>query len=316
MRVAIVGCGTIGRSWAARFAAAGHEVALFDADAQTARDAISCVIPMLAQLHDHGLSPAPEQALRSIAVHATLQDAVAGVEFVQESVAEKEDVKRAVFEALDLAAPPNAILASSASAIPGSKFISHLEKRERCIIAHPANPPHLLPLVELVPSLFTSIETIDRCRAFLQQAGMIPVVLNHEVPGFVMNRLQAAVVNEALSLVGEGVISPEGIDNVMRYSLGLRWAIMGPFETMELNAPLGFGDYARKFGDSYQALGRTLKVADPWSEKAIKDIESMRRAKLPLSSITGRQEWRDDLLARIQALIAENKTWLAGTADE
>jgi 3-hydroxyacyl-CoA dehydrogenase len=138
----------------------------------------------------------------------------------------------------------------------------------------------------------------------MDEVGQVPVVLHKEIDGFVMNRMQAAVVNEAMALVAAGVMDPEDIDKTMRFSLGMRWSFMGPFETMELNAPAGFLDYARRYGASYAAIGRDLKVAEPWSEEAMQRIETARRARLPRERVGDRQAWRDRYLMALLGLMA------------
>src|SRR5262249_13930198 len=130
-----------------------------------------------------------------------LGQALDGVSYVQESVPENREIKARVTAEIDAAVPDDVIIGSSWSAIPGSDFLADVAGRHRCIIAHPANPPYLLPVVELVPAPFTAPETTKRCRALMAEIGQIPVILRKEVPGFVMNRLQTGVVNEAVQLV-------------------------------------------------------------------------------------------------------------------
>lgn len=306
MHVAIIGCGTIGQSWACLLAAHGHETALFDAAPGEAQKAMARMRDTLGLMQRAGLTQDSAAAISLVTVHETLESAVSQADYVQESIVEDVSAKRALFEAMGELAPASALLCSSTSAIPGSLFCENVVGRERCLIAHPANPPHLLPVIEVVRTPWTSEEALEHAQTFLTQAGMVPVVLNREVPGFIMNRLQTAVVCEAISLVADGVVSPQGIDDVMRFSLGLRWAMMGPFETMDLNAPLGFGDYAQKFGASYQAMAQTLNVARPWPDEAIEAIAETRRAALPLDGIQARQEWRDEMLINIRAVIEGN----------
>jgi L-gulonate 3-dehydrogenase len=134
----------------------------------------------------------------------------------------------------------------------------------------------------------------------------VPALLKKEIPGFVMNRLQAGVVCEAMHLVAEGVMSPEDIDKVMRHSLGLRWSFMGPFETMDLNAPAGFKDYATRYGTSYEAMGRALGVAAPWQAATVDTVEADRRRRVPAEEVGERQAWRDRRLMALLKHIAES----------
>jgi 3-hydroxyacyl-CoA dehydrogenase len=135
----------------------------------------------------------------------------------------------------------------------------------------------------------------------MEDVGQVPVLLKKEVEGFVMNRMQAAVVNEAMHLVADGVMSPEDVDKTMRYSIGLRWSFMGPFETMDLNAPEGFKDYAHRYRRSYESMGAQLRVAAPWEQDAIDRIETMRRRVASKEKVADRQAWRD---RRLMALLA------------
>jgi 3-hydroxyacyl-CoA dehydrogenase len=242
---------------------------------------------------------------RRISASTSIADAVDGAIHVQESVWEQRDLKLKVFAEIDAAAGPDAVLASSSSAIPASEFTAELKGRGRCLIAHPGNPPYLLPVVELVPAPWTAPEVMDRTHRLFEDVGQVPVRLNKEVPGFVMNRLQAGVVCEAMSLVGRGVISPADLDKVMRHSLGLRWSFMGPFETMDLNAPNGFQDYLDRYRIPYQKMGSELRVADAWTKEASDAVLAARNARTPRAELPQRRRWRD---RRLMALRQHIKT--------
>jgi L-gulonate 3-dehydrogenase len=296
---AVIGCGTIGVSWARRFAASRHVVRLFDARPGVADAAMTMVEGSWGK---DGAIDTPR-----VTVAASLEAALADVDYVQESITEDIAAKRAIFAALDMLAPPHAVLASSTSAISGADFLD-VQHAERCLVAHPANPPHLIPLVEIVPTRWTSARVTQASIAFLRATGMIPVVLRREVEGFVMNRLQAAVVNEAMDLVTKGVAEPADIDAVMRYSLGLRWAFLGPFQTMDLNAPGGFEEYATKFGASYAALGKTFSRSEPWPGETIARIDAYLRAETPRSAIGAAQLLRDDRIAALIDLLGDAGT--------
>ena len=302
--VAIVGSGLIGRGWAIVFARAGYETRLFDSDAGALARAQRDIDGSLRDLESARLIRSAVEVGRHLRPCRTLAEALDGAVYAQESVPENRDIKHRVFTEMDALAGPEAVLGSSCSAIPGSRFLADQPGRARCLIAHPANPPHLLPVVELVPTPWTAAASLERCRALMDEVGQVPVVLHKEIDGFVMNRMQAAVVNEAMALVAAGVMDPEDIDKTMRFSIGMRWSFMGPFETMELNAPAGFLDYARRYGASYAAIGRDLKVAEPWSEEAMQRIEAARRARLPKERVGDRQAWRDRYLMALRGLMA------------
>lgn len=301
-KVAIVGTGLIGRGWAVAFARAGWDVALWDANAAAAESALTAVRDAIEDMAGAGLLSRAEDAKQRVRRSDSITDALSGVAYVQESVPERVEVKRDAFEALDAAAPSDAIIGSSTSTIAGSLFLADIPGRARCIVAHPANPPHLMPVVEIVPSPWHDQEMVERTRDILASIGQVPVVVKKEIEGFVMNRLQTAVVNEAVALVADGVIEPDDLDAVMKHSLGLRWAFMGPFETMDLNAPLGFLDYATRYGHLYQRMGNDLMVTRPWPGAVLEKIEASRRRETPKASVDRRMRWRDRALMRLLAL--------------
>ncbi|MFO1090648.1 MAG: 3-hydroxyacyl-CoA dehydrogenase [Hyphomicrobiales bacterium] len=299
MKVALVGTGVIGRAWAVVFARAGHSVALYDENPAMLAQARDHIAGSLEQFRQAGIVSDPAMVLTRITASATLAEALAGADYVQESVVENVDVKRSVFQAMDSLAPSDAILASSASAIPGSDFMD-VPGRARCLVAHPVSPPSLVPLVELVPTPWTSPEVVARTRQLMHDVGQSPVVLHKEIPGFVLNRLQAAVISEAMHLVAEGVISPDDLDCTMRDGLGLRWSFMGPFETMDLNADDGIEGYLRRYAKSYETMCALLRVTDAWRAEAINAVSAERRRLVPADKLAERRAWRDRNLLRLK----------------
>ncbi len=252
--VAIVGAGLIGRAWAAIFARAGWNVRLTDPHVATLKAAPRLIRDELHMLARYGLAEDPDGATARVSVAASLEEAVQDVEFVQENGPEKVEDKRTIFAQLDRLSPKDALLVSSTSAITASRFTEHLPGRARCLIGHPVNPPHLVPLVELCGAPWTSPEAIERARAIYREIGQVPVTINREINGFVLNRLQGALLAEAFRLVGEGYISAEDLDHTVKDGLGLRWSFLGPFETIELNAPGGIPDYCARYTGFYKEL--------------------------------------------------------------
>jgi 3-hydroxyacyl-CoA dehydrogenase len=252
--VAIVGTGLIGRAWAAIFARAGWNVRLTDPHVPTLKAAPRLIRDELHALARHGLASDPDGAVARVSVAADLEEAVSGVEFVQENGPEKVEEKQIIFSQLDRLAPKDALLVSSTSAITASRFTEKLAGRARCLVGHPVNPPHLVPLVELCGAPWTSPEAIDRARTIYREIGQVPVTINREINGFVLNRLQGALLAEAFRLVGEGYISAEDLDHTVKDGLGLRWSFLGPFETIELNAPGGIPDYCARYTGFYKEL--------------------------------------------------------------
>jgi 3-hydroxyacyl-CoA dehydrogenase len=170
-------------------------------------------------------------------------------------------------------------------------------------VAHPVNPPYLVPVVELCPAPWTADDTITRTRALMEEAGMVPATIRREITGFVLNRLQIALVSEAFRLVADGVISPEDLDATVKHGLGLRWAFMGPFETIDLNAPGGVADYCARYGGLYEQVQAEMTPCDLTPELVV-DVTESRRAALPMAAHPARQAWRD---RRLMALLAHKR---------
>ncbi|MFL5073891.1 MAG: 3-hydroxyacyl-CoA dehydrogenase, partial [Microvirga sp.] len=230
--IAIVGAGLIGRSWAIVFARGGWDVRLTDPSAETLAAAPGLIRRGLEELAEYQLVEDVDAAAARVTVASSLADAIQGVDFVQENGPEDLEAKRRIFAELDAAAPPHAILASSTSAIVASLFTENLKGRARCLVAHPVNPPHLVPIVELCGAPWTAPEVIETARRFYDSVGQAPITVHREIEGFVLNRLQVALLSEAFRLVGEGVVSPTDLDKTIAEGLGLRWSFMGPFQTI------------------------------------------------------------------------------------
>lgn len=236
-RVAVIGAGTIGASWAASFLARGLDVTASDPAPEGEaflRRYVAEAWPVLARL---GLAPgaSPDR----LAFTGDPLAAAAGADFVQESGPEREDAKIALFRQLNGALAPDAVLASSSSGLLISRLQQGCRHPGRCVIGHPFNPPHLIPLVEVVGGARTSPEAIARAMAFYAGIGKKPIHIRKEVAGHLANRLQAALWREAVHLVAEGVADVADVDAAIAYGPGLRWAIMGPHLTFHLAGGVG-----------------------------------------------------------------------------
>ncbi|MBA2960956.1 MULTISPECIES: 3-hydroxyacyl-CoA dehydrogenase [Ramlibacter] len=307
--VAIVGAGLVGAGWAIVYARAGLAVKMFDANPQTTAKAIPLIEGQLAGLRRHGLvHEDPATILARITPVATLAEAVDGACYVQESVLERVDVKRQLMTDLDALAAPDLIVGSSTSGIPGSAFALGLGISPRVLIAHPVNPPYLVPVVELVPSAQTSAATVAFADALMRAVGQTVVHVRKEVEGFVLNRLQAVLLREAWALVQEGVASSEDIDKTVRDGLGWRWSFMGPFETIDLNAPGGVADYAARLGPLYQRIAESRTHEQPWDDELIRQVEAQRREHLAHAELETRRAWRDERLMEFAARRAPART--------
>ena len=293
MKVALVGTGLVGLGWAIVFARAGHDVALYDAKPGQAEAALRRIREILPELSELGLIGKDADLRSRITICGTLEAALKGAGYVQESGPERLDVKRAIFADLDRLADPGAIIATSSSGIRISAIAEELKGRSRCLVAHPANPPYLLPIVEIVPASWTEPDIVRRARAFLSDAGQVPVLLNKEIDGFVLNRLQGALLHEAFRLVEDGVATAEDVDKTVREGLGLRWSFMGPFETIDLNAPEGLADYVERLGQMFLGLALERGAARPWPTDLVKKIDQERRSILKRGGLSERAAWRD-----------------------
>ena len=299
--VAIIGAGLIGRSWAIVFARAGWQVRVTDPEPRTLENASRLIREGLEELAVHGLVTDPALAAERVAIVQSLADAVSGVDVVQENGPELVDTKRAIFAELDRLCPEHAILASSTSAIVASRFTEELPGRARCLVAHPVNPPHLLPLVELCGAPWTAPQTIERARRIYESIEQVPITVNREVEGFVLNRLQGALLAEAFRLVGEGVVSPQDLDKTFKDGLGLRWSFIGPFETIELNAPGGIADYCKRYTGFYRSLSADPAKPDVWDEENVSRILDAWGAMPGADTLAHRSAWRDKRLAALKA---------------
>jgi len=303
--VGLVGVGLIGRAWANVFARGGWDVRLWDPDPAALIAAPDLIAQSLKDVARHGLVKDPAAAAKRVKAAASLADVVGSAEYVQESGPERIDVKRALFAELDAAAPANAIIASSSSSIVTSRFAEGLKGRHRCLVAHPVNPPHVVPVVELSGAAFTAPEAIERARATFESVGQVPIVVKKEIDGFIINRMQAVLLSEAMRLVGEGYVEAQDLDKTICDGLGLRWSFMGPFETIELNAPGGTPDYCARFGATWAELASKPVTPELWGkENVARVLASWGRSPSP-QQILDKQRWRDDRLA---ALVAHKKS--------
>ncbi|MBB3256825.1 3-hydroxyacyl-CoA dehydrogenase [Paraburkholderia bannensis] len=297
----IVGAGSIGVAFAIVFARAGWRVRLFDPDMQRRAAAPAEIALRLDDLARFALiDESPAQIAARVQIVDTLEAAVIDADLVQECAPEQVELKRELFAQLDKYSPPQAILASASSFLAASEFVDQsLPGHARCIVAHPGNPPYLVPVVEIVPAPFTSAAATTRAIALYGEAGLMPVRVKKEVTGFIFNRLQGAVLREAYCLVRDGVASVDDIDTVMREGLAPRWSVIGPFETVDLNTRGGIASHARKMGPSYERMGAERGQHDPWTPELVAQVEAARRAALPLERWDARVSWRDRQLMQL-----------------
>ncbi|WP_341990076.1 3-hydroxyacyl-CoA dehydrogenase [Azorhizobium sp. AG788] len=305
-KIAIIGSGFIGRAWAITFARAGFDVALADQATDAPEAALSYIEGVLPALADNDLlnghSPAAVRARLSAA--PSYAAALDGAVHAQENAPEVLAIKLALFAELDRLASPETVLASSTSALLPSAFSEALPGRHRVCVCHPINPPYLIPAVEVVPAPWTSAETMTRAGDLMRAAGQSPIVMKRELDGFVMNRMQGALLEEAFRLVAEGYASVEDIDVGIREGLALRWSFMGPFETIDLNAPGGVADYVARYQQIYERISPSQWHRVDWAGDVLGTVLAERRKRLPEEELQARQVWRD---RRLMALAAHKR---------
>ncbi|CAN0594490.1 unnamed protein product, partial [Ectocarpus sp. 12 AP-2014] len=210
-------------------------------------------------------------------------------------------IKQSIFSDLLAQAGEDTILATASSAITISQILPDTEKQRRCLVAHPVNPPAVLRVIELVPAPGTNPAATKRAARIFGAAGFEAVQLNHEIEGFVLNRLQGAVLREAYRLVDEGVTDVAGVEAIMRMGLGPRWALSGPFETAELNTPGGIKAHAARMGPAYKRMGQARGETVEWSEELVSEVEAQRRHVLPSDALADRAQWRSSAVAQLIA---------------
>ncbi|MFQ5775547.1 MAG: 3-hydroxyacyl-CoA dehydrogenase [Kiloniellaceae bacterium] len=305
-KVAIVGSGLIGRAWAIAFSRGGCRVALFDPEAGAAARARGLIAKALGDLADNGLlaGAAPADVLERMSVAEHLAEALEGAVYAQESAPEVLEVKVAITADMGALAGADTVLASSTSGFVPSSFTETAPGRHRCLVAHPINPPYLLPAVEVVPAVWTDPSIVERARALLESVGQVPIVMTREIDGFVLNRLQGALLHEAFRLVAGGYVSARDLDRAVVGGLGPRWSFMGPFETIDLNAPGGIRQYVERYGALYARLAETQTEPCDWPAALDAGIEAERAAALARAEIAARQAWRD---RRLMALAGHKK---------
>ena len=304
--VGVIGGGLIGASWAAIFSKSGFNVFVYDPFPDVFETYKSRVTSFLEELKSIDETINIEESLNRISANVTIEDLCSNVEYIQESAPEILSVKQELFAKLDNLAPDEVVIGSSSSAMPISSITQNLKGQHRCIIAHPANPPHLIPCVEICPGENTSNKTIEKTKEIFTASGASIVNVKKEIDGFILNRLQGALLNEAMRLYSDGYASSDEIDATIRDGLGLRWAFMGPFETIDLNAPGGIKDYISRYGPMYIEMAKNQTKIPDWSEEAGKKLELERRKTLSHEKLEDRAKKRNQLLKSLRKVKIDN----------
>ena len=306
--VACIGAGLIGQGWATLFSSRGLEMTLHDVAEAILDNSIERVSSNLMFLESNNLLKQGEAdaALKRIRPTTDLAEAVAHADYVQESVPDNYEIKKHVFQELDAQAPHHTILASSASGLLMTEIQKVTTRPERCVLAHPVLPAHLIPLVEIVGGEHTSPSTVKATRDFMKSIGKTPVVLNREIPGYIVNRLQAALLREAIDLVHKGIASASDVDTAFCMGIGLRDPLIGPFLRIHL-AGSGVERFIENFSRSYQYRWETMEtwtsIPPSAAKSIIKGVNEMEVVRT--KTLEEIKSWRDELLIKILKLLGE-----------
>jgi 3-hydroxypropionate dehydrogenase (NADP+) len=308
--IACVGAGTIGHSWALLFAKEGFIVNLYDVSEEILKKALQRIQLALETLHEEGLLKTEDirGILSRIKPYTSLEEAVRDVEYIQESAPENLILKRDLFSMMGKY-NREAILASSTSSIPMSRIVKDLSSdiQKRALVVHPFNPPHIIPLVEIVPSPMTDPDIVKIVYDLMVKLGKAPIIVKKEVPGFVANRLQFALFREAINLVLNDVASIEDVEKALYQGLGLRWAMMGPFITFYLADPGGLEQAIIKLKEAFESVWRDIatwtQIPPPHILKALNDntkvLVKTLIEKRGLKDLAELPKWRDKTLLRL-----------------
>ncbi|KAL4807209.1 hypothetical protein BDV18DRAFT_159428 [Aspergillus unguis] len=300
--VGVVGTGVIGASWTALFLSRGLRVLVSD-PAPDAKERLFAYLqqswPMLEKLGVHKNASISNCTF----VGESLGDFYSEVDLIQENAPERPDLKRDLLALLDAKTKKEVVIASSSSGIPSSQFISECQHPERVLIGHPFNPPHLMPLVEVVPHTGTNSQSVDIAMSFYKDMGKRPVLVKQECPGFVANRLQAALATEAYSLVQRGIVSAEDCDVCVTTGVGLRWAFTGPFMTNVLGGgggKDGFHQLMTHLGPGAQKWIEDMNAhAFKFSKEEIQKLDESVQKMLEDTAVEDVQAQRDEALVEL-----------------
>ena len=307
--VACVGAGLIGQGWSTLFCSKGLKVTLYDLTEDILHLSLDHVSSSLRFLEANNLLKPGEAstALKRIKPTTDLAEAVHNVDYVQESVPDNYEIKKSVFQEMDAHAPDYAILASSASGLLMTEIQKVTKGPQRCVLAHPMLPAHILPLVEIVGGEQTSPETVVTTQEFMKAMGKTPVVLNREIPGYIVNRLQAALLREAIDLVDKGIATAEDVDTAFCTGIGLRDPLLGPFLRIHL-AGDGVEHFFEHLSRSYQYRWETMEAWTSIPQSAVKAVvQGVKEIEIVKEkTLEEIKQWRDEMLVRILKVLREN----------
>ena len=287
----IIGTGLMGSGIAAVFAAGGTRVQIYDSDASRLQNCRVQIGRIAEELNAKGLlDTSPNHVVQRVAVAQQLKE-LQTCQFIMEAIPEDLELKHQLYRQLEQEVPRGTILASNTSGLMPSRLIEYMEHPERFLVAHFWNPPHAIPLVEVVPSDKTGPVTVETVLTFLRRVGAEPVLISKELPGFIGNRLQYAVLREALAIVRSGAATPEAVDLVMKASLGRRYATVGPIETADLG---GLDTFLSIASHLMPELAKDEEVLDLIRER-------VKAGKVGLRSGEGFYSWPEERATQVLA---------------
>jgi 3-hydroxypropionate dehydrogenase (NADP+) len=308
-KVACVGAGLIGQEWATLFSSKGLEVVLQDLSETVLEKSIRSIRSNLQFLEKSNLlrKGETEAALKRIKISRVIGEAVCQADYVQESVPDDYELKKQVFREMDASAPDHAVLASSSSGLLMTEIQKVTTKPRRCVLVHPVLPVYLIPLVEIVGGAETSRETLIAAHDFMKNLGKVPVLLKREVSGYIVNRLQAALLREAVDLVDKDVASAEDVDKAFRVGIGLRDPLIGPFLRIHL-AGGGVERFIKNFSQSYRHRWETMEtwtsIPPSAAEKIVRSVREMGVVRQ--KTLEEIKDWRDEMLVKLLKLMRED----------
>ncbi|CAJ1079072.1 lambda-crystallin homolog [Xyrichtys novacula] len=311
-KITVIGSGLIGRSWSMVFVNGGYSVRIYDNQPGQAANAVKEIRKQLEELERAQMMRGELTAKQQCALLSSCDDlaqALEGAFFVQECVFEQLEVKQTVFQDIERLVGKDIILSSSSSCLIPSSVFSKVQRKSRCLISHPVNPPYYVKLVELVPHPETASTVMDTTHALMTKVGQVPIRLRKEIDGFALNRVQSAIIAESWRLVQDGIISVKDIDLVMSEGLGMRYAFIGPMETIHLNAPEGLEDYMKRYGEGIKRVLTSFGPVPDFCGEGSKTIANEMCELIPndRQHLSARMERRDQLLMALAKLKKEHK---------
>jgi 3-hydroxypropionate dehydrogenase (NADP+) len=305
-KITCVGAGLIGQGWATLFSSKGFEVILQDVTESILEKSVRAVKSNLMFLEANNLLKRGEAnaALKRIKTRTDMGEAVCHADYVQESVPDRYDIKKQIFKKMDGAAPNHAILASSSSGLLMTEIQKVTTRPQRCVLVHPCLPAHLIPLVEIVGGEQTSRETVIAANDLMKKLGKIPVCLKREVPGYIVNRLQAALLREAIDLIDKDIASAEDVDKAFCMGIGLRDPIIGPFLRIHLTGS-GVERFIENYSQSYryrwETMATWISLPPSAAKKMVRGVKEMEVVRT--KTLEEIKNWRDEMLVKLLKVI-------------